>query len=498
MTRASDLSGFVSTSSPTTPVLPHAQEVDEKYDNPDRAKLEFEDTPLEDAENYFADDKFQPGKLAKDMVENIPVLTVIETNEVYVWDEGRYIGGPAGENHVLSMLKPILGGRLLEVSKHQKNEFVAHLRLWNLRHHAIFNTDAHLLPLRNGVLDINTRELGRYYHNRHFFLFQIPVNYDANADCPRFKQFVSEIVYPADIPVIQEMFGWCLWRGGYESLKKAIMLVGDGDNGKSLLLSVLREFLGRKNVSATALASLSENRFASAGLRGKLVNIHPDLPDRALRETGQFKGLTGGDLMPFEIKHGGSGEFINDAKLIFAANKLPDARDDTDAFFGRFIIINFPYQFVSGRPEYDENERPARDKNQLLSELTTPGELSGIHNWALEGLARLRGQGRFSNDMSIQEMRDKYERLANPIKAFVSDCYEIGTKDSDCISKDDFYREYVAYCRDRNLLPERKEKLGRLLPQYYPGQVIAGRDMIGGSRLTTWRGIKVREGADRR
>jgi putative DNA primase/helicase len=460
--------------------------------------LDIEDTPLSDPETYFDEKgRFLASKLAQDMVHYLTIITVTETDEIYSWCNGYYVGGSSGENRIRSVLRTILGDKLLKVTHHEINELVNQVRLWSYQPYSIFTTNLGSLPLLNGVLDIETRELEPYGDLRHYFDFQLPVSYDKEADCSKFKQFVSQVVYPADVLVVQEIFGYCLWGEGLASIKKAIMLLGAGDNGKSLLLSVLVSLLGQRNVAAKTLVSLAENRFASAGLRGKLANINPDLPDRALRETGQFKGLTGDDLVPYEIKHGGSGEFFNQAKLIFSTNKLPDTQDDTDGYYTRWVILNFPYQFVRGKDNLSEHERPAKNKNKLKADLTNPQELSGILNWALEGQRRLQTNGCFSNEISIDKMRDNYVRLANSLKAFVIDRCVLTSKVEDYESREEFYLAYSDYCTVRQLVPFKKEKIGRVLTDYYPGKISGGRDYVGKDRVTTWRGIHLKTDEER-
>lgn len=450
-----------------------------------------QESSLCDPDLYFIEGRFQPDLLAKALVDELTIITITETEEIFAWDHGCYVGGSSGKNELLSMLKGVLQEKLGKLSRNASAELMNQVRLLTFKPYEAFESDLDLLPLRNGVLNTKTGEFEPYRKDKHFFLVQLPIDYVPDAEAPKFEKFVSEIVYPADVPVVQEIFGYTLWRDGIASLKKAVMLLGSGDNGKSLLLSILTTMLGQRNVSAITLSDLSENRFACAGLRGKLANVNPDLPDKALKETGRFKGLVGDDLMPYEIKHGGRGEFVNRAKPIFSANKLPDANDDTDAYYTRWIILNFPYQFVRDvvNPE-SSIERLAVDKTKLKNELL--GELSGILNWSLIGLKRLQENGRFTNELSSDKMREIYVKLANSLKAFVLDQCDLTDDPKDFMSKDDFHRDYAIYCQDRKLIPMTKEKVGRKLQDCFPGRITQGRDTIGKDRPVTWRGIRLK------
>ncbi len=175
--------------------------------------------------------------------------------------------------------------------------------------------------------------------------------------------------------------------------------------------------------------------------------------------------------------------------LVLESNKLPDANDDTDAYYTRWIILNFPYEFVRGEIT-SSIERPAIDKNRLKAELVA--EMSGILNWALVGLKRLQENGHFTNELSSNRMREIYVKLSNSLKAFVIEQCDVTNEPKDFMSKDDFYRAYACYCQDKKLLPFTKEKVGRELPRCNPGQIAQGRDTIGKERIFTWRGIRLK------
>jgi len=170
---------------------------------------------------------------------------------------------------------------------------------------------------------------------------------------------------------------------------------------------------------------------------------------------------------------------VNYAKLIFSANKLPETRDFTTAFFRRWIIINFPNVFEG-----------SNDDKTLLKKLVTEEELSGLFNWALEGLHRLLLNGNFSNSKSTEEIQDIYERMSSPVLGFIKDCVDVNP--DGWVSKDDFYSAFIQYCRQNNLPRKAKNVIGRELPQYLEA-LKTERRKIAGVRLMCWGGITLRE-----
>jgi putative DNA primase/helicase len=193
-------------------------------------------------------------------------------------------------------------------------------------------------------------------------------------------------------------------------------------------------------VSTEPLQSFEANRFSIGCLFGKLANIYADLSDRALVKTGNFKMLTGGDTISAEYKFRDRFNFKNYAKLIFSANKIPESKEDTTAFFRRWIIINFPNRFLPDNPKTDP---------QLLKKLTTEAELSGFLNWCLEGLKRLNENKKFSTSKSIEETREQYLRSSDPVKAFAMDKLEY--KAGSAIPKFEVYKMFIEYCQEMKL-----------------------------------------------
>jgi len=108
------------------------------------------------------------------------------------------------------------------------------------------------------------------------------------------------------------------------------MLVGPGANGKSVLLNLLVEFLGRENVSAVSPAQL-DNKFQRAHLLGKLANIVTELPQGATLPDEAMKSITSGEAMTVEFKYKAAFEFRPYSTIVIATNHLPHTRDFSDA-----------------------------------------------------------------------------------------------------------------------------------------------------------------------
>ncbi len=413
--------------------------------------------------------RFSHGEVAYFLLELHRFASYEDTREVLVYDPRSGVYRPAD---------PVVGGmveRILreKTSGHFVGEVLGHLERRTYRLRSEFDAQPGLV-VANGVLEPLTGSLVEWDSAR-LDTVRLPVRFVSGADCPRFRRFVEEVA-PEHVPVVREMMGYCLLKG--YPIHRAFLLVGDGANGKSTLQNVMKALLGPANVSSVSLQQLAGgDKYATAQLTGKLANLCADIPSRALRDTGAFKALTGGDLVYAQRKYQHPYEFTNFAKLVFSANRVPLSEDESSAFYRRMTILSFPNVFSGDRANKD-----------LLASLTTEEELCGVLNWALEGLRRLLRQGDVTDAPTVEEARDTYVRLSDPVAAFVEDRVLVDPEGE--ILKDDLYEAYVDHVRGRGLLAVLNSVFAKDLKRVVPS-VRDGRPRREGVRVMVWHGVRL-------
>lgn len=311
-------------------------------------------------------------------------------------------------------------------------------------------TDINFIPLMNGIWDIENKKLIPHDPKCNF-QFIIPQIYTESAKCPSWLKFINETLYPEDVSVMQEWFGFILYREYF--IKKAVICEGEQDTGKSVVLDTVIKFIGELNKTGLSLQKISSGSdFTKLSLKNKHANIYDDLSSSDLNDGGAFKVATGGGYISGEEKFGEYHQFKSFAKQMFATNKIPPVKDNDDlAYFGRYIVFKFD--------NVPENKDPF-----LRRKLWTQEEMSGILNWALEGLYRLLEKGEFNYKKTPIEIKQIMEISGCPLVAFSS---EVLTKeDGNIISKDNMYKVYSIWC-DKTKRPRlSKEMLGRKLTKY--------------------------------
>ena len=384
--------------------------------------------------DFFDDGTFIPDRLARHITSNLAGHHLItprtpeggDTTWRYHEDLGVY--HPDGGGFIKALADEALGGRSKTA---YVNEALFLIRIRTYMEPADFMEEPGLVVVKNGVIHLDTGELTPH-DPIYYAKAALPVFYDPDVECPLFLKFLERVA-PTYTGFLQEWTGYHLLKD--QRYQRFIILLGDGDNGKSTFLHVLTSLIGSDNVATQSLYRITTNRFAVAELYAKLANIVADIGPNEIKHTGALKIATGEDRGSAERKFKDPFNFVNYAKLSFSCNQLPKTPDETIAFYKRALVLLF------------DTVIPLEDQDDTLKEkLTTPEELSGILNWSLEGLRRLQERRRFDEPTTIEERRRQYRRLSDPIASFAEDCLIEDVDEYE--TKDTVYKAFAKYCKD--------------------------------------------------
>lgn len=372
-----------------------------------------------------------------------------DDDQLYIYEDGVYNKG--GEDEIKSIVNGLLQDRIN--LRHEK-QTLGYLRD---RTRTEINEPDHL-NVENGRLHINGGgKLLRDHTPRIYDTYKLPVEYHPECDCREFRQFLLEVTKDyTDFLTIQEMMGACLLKN-YD-YQKAFILLGEGSNGKSTLLYIIEQLIGEEHISNTPLHDITGDKYSGANLHRKLVNIGGEVSMDSIKKTEQFKRLTGGDRIKAENKYEKQFQFRNYSTLIFAANKLPEVKEDVGrAFWRRLIPIEFPYVFTDKPDDGHKNKDP-----DMREKLTTDEELSGILNFALAGLHRLQNQDyTFTKNLSYEEVENFWLNYSDPKSRFFAE--KIEKSPNSYAKKENVYKAYKEYCQDLGESAEPKVQFGKFI-----------------------------------
>lgn len=281
-----------------------------------------------------------------------------------------------------------------------------------------FGNTAGKFNFQNGVLDFETGELSPHSTN-HGFTYILPYDYDKDATCPRYDQFMDEITLgDKDLEAILDEFAGYGLSGSPNNFGKALMLHGYGANGKSVWIKVMKAVAGYGNYSNLLLSQLNDPESCKE-LVGKLFNIAEETP-RYLKDSEKFKNFVTGGPYTVNMKYRPS--FVveeNKTKLIMSCNELPNSGDLTHGLSRRMLIVPFQNRFTVGKnADINLDEKLAQ-------------ELPGIFNRVVQGYQRLVSNNRFTESKKSWEALSEYKVSQNSVAAFVDECLEVTSEENE-------------------------------------------------------------------
>lgn len=270
-----------------------------------------------------------------------------------------------------------------------------------------------VLNLRNGTLDLNTIELKP--HNRNDYLtYTLDYEYDPSALAPRFERFVSEVfvkegTVDADLELcqlFQEALGYSLTP---DTKHEAMFwLVGDGGNGKTVAITVIQWLLSEMACSVDFSTIGQQGNYDLADVQGKRVIFSTESERGQKASEGYIKRIVSGERINARAIYGVPFEFKSTAKVWWGMNDKPLIRDTSNAIWRRLKLIPFNRTFT------EQDKDP-----ELLQKLEA--EKSGILNFALDGLRRLRDRGRFPEAAAAVKALNEYRHESNPVAQWRSE-----------------------------------------------------------------------------
>jgi putative DNA primase/helicase len=347
-----------------------------------------------------------------------------------------------------------------------------------------FDKDIYLLNCLNGTL--NLKDGNFYPHKASDYITKMAgVNYDPNAKCPRWIDFIDEVMCgdKEKAEFFQKSLGYAL-TGDTRHESMFILFGATTRNGKGTSMETFLnicgdygrtsrpETIGMKMNSSSSAPSEDVARLAGA----RFVNIsEPD--KRLVLSAALLKSLTGNDTINARFLHENSFDFRPQFKIFINTNHLPTVTDLTLLTSGRVKIIPFERHF----------EEWEQDKN-LKNLFSKKENLSGILNWVIEGYRKLQTDGLKVPD-SVKEATYDYHKENDKIGLFVE---ERLIKDANAEERTSaLYFAYQSWCRDNGYYTENARNFKSSLASI--GRIARKRPKAGGNMTTLLIGYKLND-----
>jgi putative DNA primase/helicase len=302
-------------------------------------------------------------------------------------------------------------------------------------------SDVVLINLQNGTFEISkdTQKI-RAFSSKDFLTYQLPFEFDEKAACPTFQKYLDKVLPEEELQdIVAEFFGYVFTKA--LKLEQAMLLLGTGANGKSVLSDIMNNLLGRENISNFSLSNLLEEH-NRALIAYKLLNYGSEI--NATKARDEFKILVSTEPIQARLKYGNSFTMENYAKLVFNCNELPKDFDHQHAYFRRLLIIPFRVTI------------PEEEQDKTLASKIIKTELAGVFNWIIAGLKRLLKAEKFTESQIVKDTLETYKRESDSVACFLAEkSYKPATEGYYELLKT-LYADYRNFCLEEGASPLKK------------------------------------------
>ena len=302
----------------------------------------------------------------------------------------------------------------------------------------------------NGTLDLETGNF-RDHNPNDYCSVQSSYPYNPNATYSAWVRFIDDITAgdPRTAELLQLMTGYVFMQDcRYE---KAFVLSGNGSNGKSKFLEILRQLYGAENTSHLQPRALLD-KFQRIQLRESIVNIAGEIRSDLRDVEELMKSIISGEPQSACYKSKDFVPFIPRTKLIFATNSELSSGDTSEGLTRRLIMVDFKVSFVDN-PDPDDPYQRIKDIN-ILDSLTGELHSGGIFNWAYEGYKLLRTVGYFTETSDQTQLLADFKRSSNPVLVFWEES-DIRPAEYD---RQQAYSDYESWCNSNGYKPFTSQK----------------------------------------
>ena len=370
-------------------------------------------------ESFFKSNTFLHAKFAKYLINEHHIMKINDV--LHIYKDGIYSDKQKDIEHVMLKYVPTL-------TRSKRLEVLSYLEIEAPERQ---QSDLRYVAVKNGLIDIDEWKLVPF-NPSIIIKNKIPVNFIDGAYYDVTDATLNKITTGDKElrSILEEIFGYVLLRRN--ELGKVFILTGNGSNGKSAFLKMLRQFVGEDNTSSVDLKDLG-SRFKTVELFGKLANIGDDISKEYIKDNSEFKKLATGEALNVERKGKDPFDFKNYAKIIFSANEPPKINDHSNGLLRRMLFIPFNAKFKPSDEDFDPYISDKLESNQSLEYML---------QLAVQGLKRLLKNNAFTrSNVSDAELK-QYEESNNPLLAYLNEEEPklLNERTKDC------HTAYAAWC----------------------------------------------------
>lgn len=301
-------------------------------------------------------------------------------------------------------------------------------------------------------------------------------------ETPIFKRFLRETFQSPNageeeqqVVRVQEIAGATMLGIMHRYQKAVLFQEPFGRAGKGTLERVIRRLVPPSFVTAVS-PFVWDREYYVASLAGARLNVVGELPDEIPIPAAVFKTVTGGDLLTGRHPTHRPISFKNEAAHLFMSNHLITTRDHSEAFFSRWLLVEFP----------NSRLRKGLPIDDTLADRIVAQELAGIAQWALDGALRLLRNGYFSKSAAHDRLMAQWRRSTSTLEEFIHERCQTGDRVYTTL-RSKFYIEYTSWCNQNGRRSFAKSRVRDLLEH----NIGLGISLVTVNGYETLRGVQI-------
>ena len=305
-----------------------------------------------------------------------------------------------------------------------------------------------------GIVDLSTGDISpsdpAALHTR-----SASVAPDPDMPTPRWTQFLTD-TFGGDA----DMTGFVQRLAGYSAsadtgIHVLPFLHGGGQNGKSVLMDVLRQLLGDYAATAPAgflMAGKQEHSEEMARLQGLRLVVASEVNQDAKFDEAKMKELTGGDTITARYMRQSFFSFEPTHHLWLMGNHQPQVKAGGDSFWRRLRLVPFLHKV------------PDDKRIENLAKILVTEEGPGILAWIIRGAIDVFAGGLRAPD-AVMAATQVYAEEEDQLGRFLEECCHIGGGDHVRVETKKLRAAYETWCHAEGEKPLPASPFGRELKQ---------------------------------
>lgn len=378
---------------------------------------------------FFDKQQFLHNKLGDYVIDACNIKRDLRSNELFFFNDKLSIYSN-DESYIMGYMTKLCP----QLKDYQKQETVKYIHNYLYDEAVEFNTNPYSVVFKNGILDLSTSTFEDMTPS-HLESIQINCNYIPTTQSVAVVDEFFRTATNGDKDIEQllyEAIGYAMLKTN--ELQLAFMLVGNGRNGKSTYLDLVKAILGRGNYGSISFKDLQSN-FRASMLINKLASFAGDVSNQPIQDSELVKSLIAGEEVTMEQKYKDAVTQDVFSTMFYACNTLPRTPDTTDGFYRRFCIIPFVADLTKVSKVDGMNF-----KRNLLSK----DSLDYVAYKAVQAITNVLNNTReFTEPQAVKEMKQAYRIDNSTILSWFKENFK---NDTNLLLQKKLTEAYLNYC----------------------------------------------------